>query len=56
MEGKIEIPVEEYKRLLETSVRVSIFADYVKKEKYSIGQDVCGRYLGFEVKDDDGTD
>lgn len=56
MEGKIEIPVEEYKRLLETSVRVSIFEDYVKKSAYSIDRDVCGHYLGFEVKDDDGAD
>lgn len=50
-EKMITIPVEEYKKLLETSVRVGIFADYVNSEKYSIGREDCGKYLGFEVVD-----
>lgn len=48
-EKMISIPVEEYKKLLETSVRVSIFADFVNGSKYSIEQEDCGRFLGFEV-------
>lgn len=54
--GEVTISVEEYKNFLESSVRIKVFADYVKKEKYSIDRDVCGHYLGFEVKDEDGTD
>lgn len=49
MEEKITISVEEYKKLLEMSVRVSVFADYVNQSKYSIDREDCGRFLGFEV-------
>jgi len=49
MEEKITISVEEYKKLLEMSVRVSVFADYVNQSKYSIYREDCGRFLGFEV-------
>lgn len=50
----ITISVEEYKRLLELSVRVGIFADNVNESRYSIGREECGQYLGFEVcKHDD---
>ena len=48
-ERNITIPVEEYKNLLEMSVRVSVFADYVNQSKYSIDREDCGRFLGFEV-------
>lgn len=49
MEEKITISVEEYKKLLEMSVRVSVFADYVNQSRYSIDREDCGRFLGFEV-------
>lgn len=49
MEEKITISVEEYKKLLKMSVRVSVFADYVNQSKYSIDQEDCGRFLGFAV-------
>ena len=49
----ITISVEEYKRLLEVSVRVGIFADYVNESKYSVGREECGLYLGFEVRKHD---
>lgn len=49
MEGTITITTEEYKKLLEASVRVSVFADYVNQSKYNIDREDCGRYLGFEV-------
>jgi len=48
-ERNITIPVEEYKKLLKMSVRVSVFADYVNQSKYSIDREDCGRFLGFEV-------
>lgn len=48
-ERNITIPVEEYKKLLEASVRISLFADFVNQSKYSIDQEDCGRFLGFEV-------
>lgn len=46
----VTIPAEEYKKLLETFLRVKIFTDYVKSEEYSIGRKECGRFLGFEVE------
>ena len=49
MEEKITISVEEYKKLLEASVRISVFADFVNREKYNIDREDCGKYLGFEV-------
>ncbi len=48
-ERNITIPVEEYKKLLETSVRVVAFADFVNGSKYSIDREDCGRFLGFAV-------
>lgn len=50
MEGThVTITTEEYKKLLEASVRVRIFADFVNGSKYSIDREDCGRFLGFEV-------
>lgn len=48
-ERNITITTEEYKKLLETSVRVGVFADFVNDSKYSIDRKDCGRFLGFEV-------
>ena len=48
-ERNITITVEEYKKLLEMSVRVSVFAEHVNQSKYSIDREDCGRFLGFEV-------
>lgn len=50
MEGAITISLEEYKKLIDTSVRVSVFADFVNREKYSIDRTDCGKFLGFEVE------
>lgn len=48
-ERMITIPVEEYKKLLESSVRISLFTDFVNQSKYSVDRDDCGKFLGFEV-------
>ncbi len=48
-ERNITISVEEYKKLLEASVRIDVFADYVNQSKYSVDREGCGRFLGFEV-------
>ncbi len=48
-ERNITIATEEYKKLLEMFVRVSVFADYVNQSKYSIDREDCGLFLGFEV-------
>lgn len=45
----ITIPLEEYKKLLEASVRIGIFADFVNGSKYSIDREDCGKFFGFEV-------
>lgn len=48
-EKTITISVEEYKKLLAMSIRIELFSDYVNGEKYSISRDDCGKFLGFEV-------
>lgn len=55
-EKTIAVSVEEYKKLLEASVRIGIFADFVNKEDYSISRKVCARYLGFELTDADAEE
>lgn len=50
MEEMISISVREYKKLLEASIRIEVFSDFVSKSKYSIDPEDCGRYLGFKVK------
>lgn len=50
MNETITIPVDEYKKLLEASVRISMFVDFVNNSKYSIDRKDCGTFLGFEVK------
>ncbi|MDE5965855.1 MAG: hypothetical protein K2G89_03390 [Lachnospiraceae bacterium] len=53
-EKMITIPVEEYKKLLEASVRISAFADFVNRNKSYVSSEDCGKYLGFEaVKTED---
>lgn len=56
MKDEITITTKEYKELVEAavkvdvaSVRIEAFADFVNSEKYSIDREDCGRYLGFEV-------
>lgn len=48
-EKTITISVEEYKKLLESSVRIVVFADFVNGSKYDIDRDDCGKFLGFKV-------
>lgn len=54
--GEIIITIEEYKNLLETSVRADAFIKFVKCSKYNIDREDCGRYLGFDVGNLDGDD
>lgn len=53
MPETITIPVEEYKKLTETNMRVKIFSEYVNSEKYSINRETCGLFLGFEVANEE---
>lgn len=52
-EKTITISVEEYKKMLEAQVRIGCFAAFVKRNKYNIDKEDCGRFLGFEVKRED---
>ena len=47
----ITIPMEEYKRLLETHTRVEVFKAFANKDNYSVSKKECGALLGFEVTD-----
>lgn len=51
-ENMISIPMEEYKKLIESSVRVEIFADFVNSTNYGVGRDECASYLGFKIKEE----
>ena len=55
-ERNITIPVEEYKKLLEMSVRVDLFVDYVNRSKYSIDREECRRFLGDKVNKEEDED
>lgn len=54
--AEITISTEEYKELLKKSACIEAFAYYVNKEKYSIGREICGMFLGFEVEENAGED
>ena len=47
------ITLEEYKKLLEASIRISVFADYVNSSKYSIDRENCGKFFDFTVTKED---
>lgn len=48
----ITIPLEEYKKLLETHTKVEVFKSFVNNQDYAIAKKDCGTILGFEVKED----
>lgn len=50
MNETIVIPIEEYKKLLEASVRIEVFKGFVNTEKY-VNKEDCNRILGFKVED-----
>ena len=50
--SNVEISKEEYEELVESKIRIKLFADYVNKQRYSIGREECGAFLGIEVKED----
>lgn len=52
----ITIPLEEYKKLLETHTKVEVFKSFVNNQDYSIAKKDCGTILGFEVKEDTESD
>lgn len=52
MENTITITVEEYKKLLEVSIRIDAFSSFANQEKYSINKEDCARFLGIEIKED----
>lgn len=52
----INIPIEEYKKLLEMSVRVDLFVDYVNRSKYSIDRGECRRFFGDKVNKEEDAD
>ena len=52
----IIVPLEEYKKLLETHTRVEVFKNFANKENYSVSKKDCGAILGFEVKEDAKSD
>ncbi len=48
-EKTITITLAEYKKLIEESVRIKIFSEFVRTTKYSIERVDCGAMLGFNV-------
>ena len=50
MQETVTITTEEYKSLVEAKARLKVFSEYVNKESYSIGRDMCATLLGFELE------
>lgn len=50
MGESIAISVEEYKKLLEASVRIEVFSDFVKRSDYSVSKEECERHLGIGIR------
>ena len=49
--NEVTISTEEYKTLLEAQVRIKVFSEFVRKEKYSIEREKCASFLGFDLPD-----
>lgn len=54
--GEITISTKEYKELVEASVRISVFADFVRTSKYRIDKEECASFLGFLLEDEKDQD
>ena len=48
MEEKITIPMEEYKRYIELSVRMKVLVEYIEGEKYSLDKERIKSTLGIK--------
>lgn len=53
--NEITVSMEEYKDLVKAKTRIEIFAEYIKKEGYSVTTERCAQFLGVELekKNDD---
>lgn len=49
--ASITISMEEYKELIQTKVRIDVFAKYVNSAEYSIGRRTCSNFLGFDLNE-----
>ena len=54
--GEITISTKEYRELVEASVRISVFADFVKAKKYGVKKEECASFLGFFLEDEKDQD
>ena len=52
MGENITLTTEEYKRLIETEVRVKVLIDYVNSEKYSLDKNRIHTIMGFPIQED----
>lgn len=46
----VTISSREYRKLIESWVRISVFADYVRSKMYCVEREECARFLGFSLE------
>lgn len=51
---EITLTKEEYRKLLESEIRIKMFAAYVNGKTYSISKKECADLLGFELEEKEG--
>lgn len=52
----IKLEKEEYKKLLESEIKIKLFAKYVNCKTYSISRKECAELLGFELERKEGEE
>lgn len=52
----IYVPAEMVQELCELKGRVSAFAGWVKKERYTINREDCAAMLGFEIPKEENNE
>lgn len=53
---EIKLTKEEYRKLLESEIKIKMFAKYVNSKTYSISRKECAELLGFELERKEGED
>jgi hypothetical protein len=53
---EITLTKEEYRKLLESEIRIKLFATYVNSKSYSISKEECADLLGFELERKEGEE
>lgn len=53
---EVTLTKEEYRKLLESEIKIKLFAKYVNCKTYSISRKECAELLGFELERKEGEE